>query len=32
VLQQEHIAYSQAIELFAQDRLEIKDKQVLVKP
>jgi len=32
VLQQEHIAYSQAIELFAQDRLEIKDKQVQVKP
>ena len=32
VLQQEHVAYSQAIELFAQNRLEIKGKKVLVKP
>ncbi|MBI4726377.1 phosphoribosylglycinamide formyltransferase [candidate division TA06 bacterium] len=32
VLQEEHKAYSQAIELFAQNRLEIKDRKVLVKP
>ena len=32
VLQQEHIAYSQAIELFAQNRLELKANKVLIKP
>ncbi len=32
VLQEEHIAYSQAIGLFAQNRLEIKGRKVIVKP
>jgi phosphoribosylglycinamide formyltransferase-1 len=32
VLHEEHQAYSQAIELIAQERLEIKDRKVLVKP
>jgi phosphoribosylglycinamide formyltransferase-1 len=32
VLHEEHQAYSQAIELFAQNRLKLKDKKILIKP
>jgi phosphoribosylglycinamide formyltransferase 1 len=32
VLLEEHLAYPQAIELFAQNRLEIRDRKVMVRP